>query len=265
MLNGAHSSSCRPPILSLWKRVNGHEDQGQKRKCQRVFPHIQSFYSEKLFQVQTNTRVYREPLHRGPPPGFPRRARLMISDAATQAELLRPARVCPGSSAGSVSLLSLSSRLRCPRSGSVIRDVRLPGPARLLLRLSCLGSESRAGGRAVRPCRGRHPAPAQKARTGLFAASCLPTGCVFAGWPHWVSAAALGPSPAVVSRPPPRCCAQAREWRCVSAARWHTRSSQTGDGARGPCFGRGFLSTAPPGKPARRLLSFVVGICGEIL
>lgn len=93
-LAGKHSSSCRSPILSLWKRVNGHEDQGQKRKCQKVLPYIQRFYSE-IFQAQRSTRRYREPLRQAPPPGFRRRPRLMISDTPAQAELPRPARFCP--------------------------------------------------------------------------------------------------------------------------------------------------------------------------
>ena len=87
-LAGKHSSSCRSPILSLWKKVNGHEGQGQKRKCQKVLSYIQSFYSE-IFQAQRSTRRYREPLRQAPPPGFRRRPRLTIS------ELPRPARVCP--------------------------------------------------------------------------------------------------------------------------------------------------------------------------
>lgn len=205
----------------------------------------------KSFQVQRSTRACREPFHRGPPPGFPRRAHLMISDAPTQAELLRPARVCPGSSAGSVSLLSLSSRPRCPRSsGPVICDMGLPGPAAAETKLP---GQQVTGARlcpaqpcgAICPCRGAASGTCSEGtdRPLTFHKRCL---CLLAARGLCRCA-----SLAVVSRAPLHC-AQAREcWCALSYPGAYATLPHQGWNPR-PCAGRGVLTHSTTTREARK-------------
>lgn len=82
-LAGKHSSSCRFPILSLWKRVNGHEDQGQKRRCFHTF----RVFILKVFKLREVQEGTASPFAGHPHPGscgFHRCPCLMISDAPTQ-------------------------------------------------------------------------------------------------------------------------------------------------------------------------------------
>lgn len=119
-----------------------------------------------------------------------------------------------GSSAGSVSLLSLSSR---PVPQKVRSVILWTGAclARLLLRLSCLGSESRAGGCARSEAR-RGGIWHLLGRRGQASSGCkLPSHrlCLC-----WLGRTGLLPlrsgSSGRGEEASPRCCAQAREWRC---------------------------------------------------